>query len=143
MKTTGYLSSFVLVLAAGTGTVLAGCYGEGLEGQTQWPGPLDEGRAAARYHVERACRGYDGKQGVFQGTFAPNEERYHCEPYDAVTSFVFKVKNLNSEQSFDLKDDDCAFRLENEINGCDQGGASEVAGWWFSSDPQPMSNCGF
>ncbi|KAJ3543373.1 hypothetical protein NM208_g3608 [Fusarium decemcellulare] len=75
------------------------------------------------------------------GTYQPNEEKYVCIVYDRSTRFEFTVKNLNSEKAFDLDDDDCAFRLKNEINGYDQGGESEIARWRFRSDPGNGGNC--
>ncbi|KAI0874931.1 hypothetical protein GGS24DRAFT_500273 [Hypoxylon argillaceum] len=45
------------------------------------------------------------------------------------------VQNLNTGAGFDLADADCTLRLQNEINGCDRGGQSDVSGWRFKVDP--------
>lgn len=120
--TTTALATALTLLGASITTVSATCYTDG----AFWP---DQG--AARYHAERACRGYDGNAGAFQGTFAPGEVKYACIQYSGTSKFEFSVQNQNLGASFDLGDDDCVLRLENEINGCGRGGESSVAGWHF------------
>ncbi|KAM0190112.1 hypothetical protein ACHAPA_010922 [Fusarium lateritium] len=131
------LSSLMVLLGTTATMVSAKCYGEGLNGDINWGGR--DGQAAARTATEYACRDNNGN---FKGHFNPGEEKVYCVPFGSSTSFVFKVKNLNTNQGFDLNDDDCALRLQNEINGCNEGGQSTFSGWWFSSDPQNYANCG-
>jgi hypothetical protein len=112
----------------GINNVLAGCY-KPSSSSDSWD---DYQRSDARWHSERACRGYDGNRGVFQGTFLPGEARYACVNGGDNIKFEFMVQNLNRYTAFDLGDDDCVLRLHNEINGCGQwGGQSEVSGWFF------------
>ncbi|KAB5559521.1 hypothetical protein GE09DRAFT_1220202 [Coniochaeta sp. 2T2.1] len=121
MKTTA-ISTILALLATGTTTANAGCYTSG----DSW-----QDRGNARYHVERACKGYDGHQGAFQGVYAPGEAKSACVQGTGTLKYDFVVQNLNTGASFDLADADCVWRLENEINGCAQGGQSDVAGWRF------------
>ena len=120
--TTTAIATVFALLGVGIDSVSADCYTSG----AFWP---DQG--AARFHAERACRGYDGNQGAFQGEFRPGEVKYACIQYSGTSKFEFSVQNLNTGASFDLGDDDCVLRLENEINGCGRGGESDVAGWRF------------
>ncbi|KAF4994809.1 hypothetical protein FGRMN_5543 [Fusarium graminum] len=132
------LLSSLMVLPGTTGIIASGaCYGEGNNNDIPWPG--DDGNAVAREASEYAGR---DPNGTFRGHFNADEERYYCVPFGSVTSFVFKVKNLNKNEGFELNDDDCALRLQNEINRCNEGGHSMVTGWWFSSDSQNFDNCG-
>ena len=102
--------------------VSAGCYDSGEVWQDQ---------GAARWHIERACKGYDGNRGAFQGTFAPGEAKSACVTHSGTQKFEFMVQNLNTGASFDLGDDDCVWRLQNEVNGCSRGGSSDISGWRF------------
>lgn len=43
----------------------------------------------------------------------------------------FVVQNQNREVGFDLGDDDCSERLNDEIFSCAHGGESVIAGWYF------------
>lgn len=122
MKTTTVLSTVLAILGTGVTTALANCYGSG----DVW-----QDRANARYHVERACNGYDGHAGAFQGVYAPGEAKSACVQGTGTQKYDFMVQNLNTGASFDLADADCVWRLENEINGCDRGGQSDVSGWRF------------
>lgn len=54
-----------------------------------------------------------------------------CPRGDGSIDLEFVVQNQNTDTSFDLDDDDCSERLNNEIFGCDHGGESVVAGWYF------------
>lgn len=103
--------------------VSANCYTSGV----LW----EEDRDNAAYHAERACRGYDGQQGVFQGVFQPNERRHVCVELSGTIYADFVVQNLNLNQAFDIADDDCVQRLHNEIYGCDFGGITVNADWRF------------
>ena len=99
-------------------------------------GPLNElwpSRNNPRYHAGRACRGYDGNRGAFQGVFGPSETKSVCVNSDtnAGMRYLFTIQNLNGAQGFDLNDEDCLKRLADEIDGCEQGGRSDVAGWRF------------
>lgn len=94
-----------------------------------WPS-----RNNPRYHVGRACRGYDGNRGAFQGVFNPFETKTVCVNSDANNQmrYWFIIQNLNRNQGFDLDDEDCLMRLANEIDGCSSGGITEAFGWKFS-----------
>ncbi|KAH0336348.1 hypothetical protein KCU81_g8603, partial [Aureobasidium melanogenum] len=126
MKTTTMLTTLAVVLGATTDGVAATCYRSG---------DVFQDKGNARWHVGRACRGYDGNQGAFQGTFARGEAKYACVQGTNTQKYEITVQNLNTDAAFDLGDADCVLRLENEINGCDRGGESVVAGWRFRVDP--------
>lgn len=122
MKTTTILTTLAVVLGASIDSVAATCFGSG---------DVFQDKGNARWHVGRACRGYDGNQGAFQGTFAPGEAKYACVQGTNTQKYEITVQNLNTGAAFDLGDGDCVLRLENEINGCDRGGESTVSGWRF------------
>ena len=94
-----------------------------------WPS-----RNNPRYHAGRACRGYDGNRGAFQGVFGPSETKSVCVNSDANSGmrYRFSIQNLNGGQGFDLNDEDCLKRLADEIDGCAQGGSSDISGWRFA-----------
>ena len=116
MKTITVLVPLIAFLGAGIDSVSATCFG----------GERWENRGLARREAERECL-----QGAFQGVFAPGQVKSICLPYTTEQSVTFSVRNLNTTASFDLADADCVLRLHNEINLCDQGGQSDVAGWRF------------
>jgi hypothetical protein len=120
--TTTALATVFALLGVGIDSVSAECYTSGATWQD---------RGAARWHVERACNGYDGNPGAFQGVFRPGEAKSACIQHSGTQKFDFSVQNLNTGASFDLGDADCVLRLQNEINGCGQGGQSDIAGWRF------------
>ncbi|ETS75431.1 hypothetical protein PFICI_12375 [Pestalotiopsis fici W106-1] len=119
MKTATILLAFI-------STAWAGCYTTGDDFQN---------KDNARFNAQRACEGYDGNAGAFQGTFAPGEAKSVCVQGTTTQKYNMVVQNLNLDSSFDLADADCTLRLHNEINGCDKGGESDVAGWHFRVDP--------
>ena len=121
MKSTTIITSIFALLGAGITTVSATCQGDQV-----W-----QDKAVARWHAERACNGYDGKQGALQGVFAPGEAKRACVPYTTTQTANFLVQNLNLGESFDLADADCVLRLHNEINDCPGRGDSEYFGWRF------------
>ncbi|KAF3001702.1 hypothetical protein E8E14_000313 [Neopestalotiopsis sp. 37M] len=112
---------FTLIVGAS-----AGCYSGG---------DVFQDKENARYNAQRACEGYDGIQGAFQGTFAPGEAKSACVQGSPTQRYDMVVQNLNTGASFDLADADCTLRLQNEINGCDHGGESDISGWRFRVDP--------
>ncbi|KAF4986128.1 hypothetical protein FDECE_16111 [Fusarium decemcellulare] len=126
MKTTTALVNLFALLVVGIDSVSAACHGSG----DTW-----QDAGAARSHVERACKGYDGNAGRFQGTFAAGESRHVCVQHSGTQKFEFTVRNENNGAALDLGDDDCVLRLQNEINACPRGGQSSVSGWFFSADP--------
>ncbi|KAH7130677.1 hypothetical protein B0J11DRAFT_613259 [Dendryphion nanum] len=130
MKTTMSISTLVALLSIGVSTVSAGCF----SGGDTWPD-----KANARWHAERACRGFDGHGGAFSGNFAPFETKTACVGLSSTIKFNMAVQNLNS-QTRDVSDDECVLRLHNEINGCDRGGESQIGDWFFRSDPN-NGNC--
>ncbi|KAH9225148.1 hypothetical protein K456DRAFT_1732137 [Colletotrichum gloeosporioides 23] len=124
MKLSSSLASLA-VLCTNVAYVSAGCYTHG----EKW---ANQGDAA--YHTGRACRGYDGNKGAFQGWFASGETKNLCYQY-ADQKWEFQITNLNEGAGFDLNDDDCANGLAREIIGCESGGQSDNAGWRFRADP--------
>ncbi|KAI8297743.1 hypothetical protein K4K59_003233 [Colletotrichum sp. SAR11_240] len=129
MKTVSILTVFG-VLGTNITNVSAGCY----TGGDTWANKGD-----AVYHAGRACRGYDGNQGVFQGSFAPGEVKNLCYQYGD-QKWEFQIFNLNTGAGFDLNDDDCANGLSKEIIGCDSGGQSDNSGWRFSETGEHVEN---
>jgi hypothetical protein len=65
MKTSATLIIIFTILGASIDGISAGCFSDEL-----W-----QDKAVARYHVERACRGYNGKQGVSRARLPPESER--------------------------------------------------------------------
>ncbi|KAH7310780.1 hypothetical protein B0I35DRAFT_482063 [Stachybotrys elegans] len=136
MKT---VSAFTGLLAIGVtfvGNVAAQyeCYNSG---RTELTGHLIR-------HSQRACEGYDGIQGRFQGTFQPREFRSVCVNLPGGNRLNMEVQNLNTQRAFDLRDSDCTKEFHNIANECNeylfeyphnQGGYATVAGWWFKIDP--------
>ncbi|KAL0939196.1 uncharacterized protein CTRU02_205806 [Colletotrichum truncatum] len=89
-----------------------------------------------KYHSKRACEGYDGKRGAFQGIFLTNEVKFACVNLQNDIKLEMWVTNENSRQSFDLNDGDCTKEFANlmrdcQENGVSQGGQNTVAGWRF------------
>ncbi|KAF2839476.1 hypothetical protein M501DRAFT_1057744 [Patellaria atrata CBS 101060] len=126
MKTTTVLTTLFALLAAGIDSASASCFTSG----EVW-----QDKGDARYHANRAYRRFDGNQGAFQGFFAPGEAKRAYIQHSNTQKLEFFVQNLNIDAGFDLGDGDYALRLENEINGCDRGGQSDIAGWRFRADP--------
>ncbi|KAK4462949.1 hypothetical protein QBC42DRAFT_305195 [Cladorrhinum samala] len=125
MKTSAIFSSIVALLGVSPVAVNAGCFGGEL-----WQNPEN-----ARWHIDRACRGYDGKQGAFQGYFNPGQAKSVCVTVSSTQRINLFVQNLNTAQGFDLADSDCAFRLGDIVRGCPRGGDATIAGWKFRADP--------
>jgi hypothetical protein len=121
MKPTTFATLITLL-----GSASANCY------NPNFP-PAWFNRDEAQWHVNRACRGYDGNSGAFQGVFGPGETKYVCIdcPDNRDCKLEFSIQNENYGASFDLGDDDCATKLGNEIWGCSNGGESSVSGWHF------------
>ncbi|GJD00091.1 secreted protein [Colletotrichum higginsianum] len=99
-----------------------------------------------KYHAQRACEGYDGKRGAFQGTFAVKEAKYACVSLENNQYLQMWVTNENTQFSFDLNDKDCTKEFNNLMNTCQsngitQGGAVTVAGWRFRADPGSGGRC--
>ncbi|KAH7130115.1 hypothetical protein B0J11DRAFT_244329 [Dendryphion nanum] len=125
MMTTMSISTLITLLSIGVTTVSAGCYSRG----DTWP---DKG--TARWHAERACRGFDGHGGAFSGTFAPFETKRACVGLTSTIKVNFDVQNKDSGTR-ELSDDECVLRLHNEINACEHGGESQIGDWWYRADP--------
>jgi hypothetical protein len=121
-------SSLLIVGATLITTAQAGCY------------PVGHSllKTDLLYHAKRACKGYDGKKGAFQGYFNPNQRKKACVNI-GVAHVDMEVGNLNPSAGFDLNDDDCYKELANVIQTCvapfelSQGGRFDVAGWTFRS----------
>lgn len=93
------------------------------------------------WHSGRACRGYDGKQGAFQGTFAPNGKKSACVNVGG-NHITMEVQNLNPSKSFDLRDEDCVKEFQFIIKDCTSrgfdvspgGGNTTPSAWYFRCD---------
>lgn len=127
MKLTTFILSTILAVTGFLDTTAAGftCYNSGLMGLS----------AHMYYHSKRACQGYDGKRGKFQGTFKPGEHRKVCVNTGA-TKLIMEVKNLHKTKSFDLKDSDCRKEFDNLTYKCTSvwigfGGRGDKSGWYF------------
>lgn len=119
MKTTMMLVTLSGMLPFGLQGVVATCYGSGDSwGSTE----------LARSFVHSAC--YDNG-GMFTGNFAPRQTKSMCPRNGQNLGLLFEVQNLNANTGFDLGNDDCYERLNNEIFACAKGGESTVAGWRF------------
>ena len=101
------------------------CYGTG-----HW---LD--RVSLAYHAGRACNGYDGVKGAFQGWFAPNEHRSVCVN-SWTGKIIMEIHNQNKAKGFDLADADCGYEFSQILNKCPPtalitGGYGTNSGWYF------------
>jgi hypothetical protein len=123
MKTT-IIATLVAFFNIGISSVSAKCYGS--SDKVFWQDPGN-----ACWHAERACRGYDGIQGAFQGVYSPGQVKYACVQGTGTQKYEFSVQNLNGNAAFDLEDDHCVSHLFDEINGCIMGGESTISGWHF------------
>ncbi|KAF5013791.1 hypothetical protein FDECE_209 [Fusarium decemcellulare] len=126
MKTAITFTSIFAIISLGINPVSAGCFGNG----DVW-----QDKAVAREHVVRACKGFDGQQGAFQGTFASLEAKSACIQHSPTQKLLFSVRNGGAGPA-DVNDDECVLRLQNEINGCDRGGSSIVGDWTYTADPE-------
>ncbi|KAK6004632.1 hypothetical protein QM012_008494 [Aureobasidium pullulans] len=122
MKTTTILTTFTGLVAFGTQTATAKCFGSG----QFWPN-----KEEARSFIHDAC--YKAN-GMFTGNYDPRQLKAMC-PRSGNMGLEFVVQNLNTNTGFDLGDDDCYNRLSNEIFGCDHGGESTISGWFFRARP--------
>jgi hypothetical protein len=123
MKTTTTITSLVILLGAAVDSVsAAACYGVGADFIN---------KNDAIYHIGRACNGYDGKKGAFQGNFVPGEAKYVCVNGPGNQRYDMLVQNLNTGKGYNLADNDCALRLGIIVNDCLRGGEDTVAGWSF------------
>ncbi|KAM7185999.1 hypothetical protein V8F33_012062 [Rhypophila sp. PSN 637] len=89
------------------------------------------------FHFTRACEGYSGIAGAFQGWFAPNQEKYACVDLGSNVKLEMWVRNQNPTTGFDLGDTDCTKEFNNIMHACFYGfgGHNDVAGWYFRIDP--------
>lgn len=119
MKTTDIVAALSGMLSFGVQLTEANCFGDG----ATWPN-----KEQARAFAYDACH---SGGGMFTGDYAPHQLKAMCPRGDGSIGLEFVVQNQNTDTSFDLGDDDCSERLNNEIFGCDHGGESVVAGWYF------------
>ncbi|RGP81159.1 hypothetical protein FLONG3_696 [Fusarium longipes] len=129
-----HISTFLTGLLATGATLLntvdAGCYNGGRSMTA----------ILLKYHAQRACEGYDGKQGDFQGYFPANSFRRTCVNLEG-GRVLMEVGNLNTRDGFDIKDSDCTKELQAVVNKCpqlglsSQGGRFDSSGWTFRVDP--------
>ncbi|GKT60911.1 secreted protein [Colletotrichum tofieldiae] len=126
MKTTAVLASLTALMAVGIETASARCF------QT---GATYENKDTSKWHIQRACEGYDGRAGAFQGYYRPGEFKSACVTISGTQVIRMSVGNLNKNAGFDLADKDCTLRLQNEVNNCNRGSEHDVSGWRFRVDP--------
>jgi hypothetical protein len=88
------------------------------------------------YHVKRACKGYDGNKGKFQGTFKPKEHRKACVTTGA-TKLILEMKNMQS-RSEDIKDQSCHDLFDDLVSKCTSRGlfgfggrGTSTSGKWY------------
>ncbi|KAL4724358.1 hypothetical protein ACLX1H_008972 [Fusarium chlamydosporum] len=129
-----FLSTAIAAASTLISTVSAGCYGVGLQ----------LSKSDLRWHAQRACEGYEGKRGHFQGWFAPDTYSKTCVEV-GVGKLIMEVGNLNKNQGFDIKDSDCTKELHAIIEKCGgpfftSGGRFDNSGWTFRVDPND-GNC--
>ncbi|KAL2075425.1 hypothetical protein VTL71DRAFT_368 [Oculimacula yallundae] len=116
-------TSTLLALATFATVVSAGCYtsGEGFD--------TDNNRGHARRAAIDLCQGQ-----VLSGYFNQGQSKTRCADMDNNKKVDFQVVWLG-KGGLTLKPSDCEWRLHNEINGCNLGGESIIADWFFRSDP--------
>lgn len=128
MKFTATLASLAVLSAAFVGNVSAtSCYGKGQTLQIK----------DAAYHFGRACRGYDGKKGAFQGPFKGGETKSACVGHKG-DRFNFYLEN-RAGHTRDLTDDGCVKEFTKIVNDCKdywdgrltQGGVNVANGNWY------------
>jgi len=70
---------------------------------------------------------------MFTGNIAPAQTKSMCpsSKYPNNAKVKFEVQNQNTNQGFDLGDDDCVKRLYSELDSCKWGGESTYSGWRF------------
>ena len=98
-------------------TVSAGCYGGG----DSWGNERGLSQAA----VDRICK----REGI-AGNYAQSQTKYHCEQVNGNRKSQFWVK-WNGGGPALLSDEECKFRLKNEVGGCKNGGESNIGQWYF------------
>lgn len=88
-----------------------------------------------KYHATRACKGYDGIKGKFQGTFN-GQQRVKVCVNNGVGKINMEVGNLQNNAR-DIKDADCEKELHKVIDDCKSlggmsfGGRFDRGGWTF------------
>lgn len=118
MKSTTTLSGLISIVSLTTQGVTTTCYGFG---------DIRRNTETARSFVEHACY---ANGGMFTGNFNPRQTKSMC-PRDGGLCYLFEIQNWNDHQGFDLGNDDCYNRSNNEIFGCLRDGQSTVSGWRF------------
>ncbi|PNS18974.1 ATP-dependent DNA helicase mph1 [Sphaceloma murrayae] len=119
-----FFSTIALVtsLLSATSVLAQNCYNSGAENQN-----LD----TVFFHIGRACSGYDGNRGRFQGVFGAGETRVACVNVENGQHIDLVVQNRGS-QGFDLRDEDCTNELIFLAGYCpSRGGEFSKAGWFF------------
>lgn len=111
------LSTLAAILLPALGTVQAGCYSSGV----RWN--ADANQAVST--ISTIC-----KSGQIGGFFGAGQTKYFCLNLPNNKKGEFWVQNKGS-QGFNLNNDDCILRLNNEVLGCQYGGESVVSGWYF------------
>ena len=71
------------------------------------------------YHSERACRGYDGNSGSFQGTYGPGERKSTC--ISQTGGFILRMHVENHQNNKrDYNDNECWGAFEQLLEACAQ-----------------------
>lgn len=111
------LHTLLAILAPVLGTAQAGCY----SGGESWGNEKGGATAAA----SAICYG-----GIIGGYFNEGQTKYYCSPLAGNKKAEFWVR-WGGRGGLTLNNDDCVLRLTNEIGGCEHGGESTVADWYF------------
>ena len=104
-------------LLAITTTVTAKCYGGG----DTWGNELHLTNVA----IDKICN----KERI-AGGFGQGQTKYHCEQIVGNKKAEFWVQWRGGGGS-SLSDEECKFRLKNEVGGCRNGGESTVGSWYY------------
>ncbi|CAI6334193.1 unnamed protein product [Periconia digitata] len=115
----------IIALLAPLASVQATCYRSGHVWGPNFNTAMD---AAARL-----CN-----DGALSGSFNANGVKSGCQTLENNVRAQYQVTYIGGGTSV-LSPEECKFRLQNEIGGCEHGGQSDVGSWRFSSDP----NSGF
>jgi hypothetical protein len=127
MKTfsaTALITLVAALMSAGIGPASAAvsCYSGGAE----FPN-----RENAKWHVKRACEGWDGNRGALQGHFDAAMTKIGCVEVERGHSLYMTVTNLNTRAGFDLADGDCTYQMSRIVTACLHGGVEDQSGWRF------------
>jgi len=123
---------FTTIFATGLGLFTATTLASQIDCFSEGQGFASGGNEAA-YHLVRACKGYDGNAGAFQGFFNPGSGKYACVNDSEGHGISMWIDNLNGSEGFDLGDDDCVKELKSIVDVCRAHGGyiNDNYGWRF------------